>query len=100
MKKKAQTEVQPMQVDPKFLQELLQNQAKEKKNIIRLHYHPEQIKQSLKDMREFAEEEEMKNLFEDLDILTNWALARLPLVKPEDLETSEETKEDNDKGEH
>ena len=67
----------------------LQEQAKAvlekmkgEKKIIRLHHLPDAIKQSIKDLQEMSEEEDMKNLFEDIGILVEWALKRLPIVPP------------------
>lgn len=55
-----------------------------KKKILRLHLHPEQIKKSIKDLIEFSEDDFSKFLFEDIDLLVNWALGKLPLVPPEE----------------
>lgn len=57
-------------------------QMKGEKKIIRLHHLPDAIKQSIKDLQEMSEEEDMKNLFEDIGILVDWALKRLPLIPP------------------
>lgn len=69
--------------------EELQEQAKAvldkmkgEKKIIRLHHLPDAIKQSIRDLREMSEDENLKNLFEDIGVLVDWALARLPLVPP------------------
>lgn len=57
-------------------------QAKKEKKIIRLHHHPDAIKQSIRELKEMSEEEGMKNLFEDVEVLLDWAFARLPIVTP------------------
>jgi uncharacterized protein YydD (DUF2326 family) len=71
----------------------LQEQAKAvlekmkgEKKIIRLHHSPNAIKQSIKDLQEMSEDEDMKNLFEDIGILVEWALKRLPIVPPKEKE--------------
>lgn len=68
------------------LQELAREAYEKAKNkerrIIKLHCLPSAIKQSIKDLREMSEDENMKNLFEDIGVLVDWALDRLPLVPP------------------
>lgn len=71
----------------------LQEQAKAvlekmkgEKKIIRLHHLPNAIKQSIKDLQEMSEDDDMKNLFEDIGILVEWALKRLPIVPPKEKE--------------
>ncbi len=71
----------------------LQEQAKAvlekmkgEKKIIRLHHLPNAIRQSIMDLREMSEDEDMKNLFEDIGILVDWALKRLPIVPPKEKE--------------
>ena len=58
-------------------------QMKGEKKIIRLHHLPDAIKQSIKDLQEMSEEEDMKNLFEDIGVLVDGALKRLPIVPPQ-----------------
>lgn len=53
-----------------------------KKKLIALHYHPDAIKKSIKELGEIAEEDKIKMLFEDISVLVNWALDRLPLAEP------------------
>jgi hypothetical protein len=38
------------------------------------------------DLREMSEDEDMKNLFEDIGVLVDWALKRLPIVPPKEKE--------------
>ena len=71
----------------------LQEQAKAvlekmkgEKKIIRLHHLPNAIRQSIMDLREMSEDEDMKNLFEDIGVLVDWALKRLPIVPPKEKE--------------
>ena len=63
--------------------------SKKEKKIIRLHHHPDAIKQSIKELSVMSEDDEMKNLFEDILILVEWALARLPIVPPPTKEEDE-----------
>ena len=74
----------------------LQEQAKAvlekmkgEKKIIRLHHLPNAIKQSIKDLQEMSEDEDMKNLFEDIGVLVDWALKRLPIVPPKEKENEQ-----------
>lgn len=62
------------------------NQNKGERRVIALHYHPDQIRQSLKEMHDMAEEQEVKNLLVDVAVLVGWALDRLPLVAPPEAE--------------
>lgn len=57
-------------------------QMKGEKKIIRLHHLPNAIRQSIMDLRDMSEDEDMKNLFEDIGVLVDWALKRLPIVPP------------------
>lgn len=77
------------EVNAEIIKKALEEQAKKKK-IIKLHLHPEAIKQGIADLKEWAETEDIKNLFEDIEVLVNWALKRLPLVPPEKKEDGEE----------
>ena len=55
----------------------------QKGKIIALHNHPKAIMSSLDALvKEAGEDMMLKNLFEDISVLTAWALARLPLVPP------------------
>lgn len=54
----------------------------QQKRLIKLHLHPDAIKQGLKEIIEVADDEGLKFLFEDCLTLVTWALARLPLVPP------------------
>ena len=81
----------------------LQEQAKAvlkqmngEKKIIRLHHLPNAIKQSIKDLQEMSEDEDMKNLFEDIEVLCTWALQRLPLVAPPKKEDQPESQPSSD----
>lgn len=74
----------------------LQEQAKAvlekmkgEKKIIRLHHLPNAIRQSIMDLRDMSEDEDMKNLFEDIGILVDWALKRLPIVPPKEKENEQ-----------
>lgn len=74
-----------MTEEEKNLQEMAKKvveQAKKERKIIKLHYLPDAIKQSITDLKEMAEGEQMKNLFEDIAVLVDWALKRLPIVPP------------------
>lgn len=64
-------------------------QMKGEKKIIRLHHLPNAIKQSIKDLQEMSEDEDMKNLFEDIGVLVDWALKRLPIVPPKEKENEQ-----------
>lgn len=63
--------------------------AKGEKKIIRLHHLPNAIRQSIMDLRDMSEDEDMKNLFEDIGILVDWALKRLPIVPPKEKENEQ-----------
>lgn len=53
------------------------------KKIIALHHHPKAITQALDSLVEEAKDDVvLKTLFEDIRVLTHWALARLPMVEP------------------
>lgn len=71
------------EIEAKALKEIAEEKAK-RKRIIRLHYLPNAIKQSIKDLKETSEQGELKNLFEDIEVLVTWALDRLPLVVPKE----------------
>lgn len=63
------------------------------RKIIALHYHPEQIKASLHDLKEETKgEKQINDLFTDIEVLVHWALARLPLVPPPTKKAEGETK--------
>ena len=54
-----------------------------KKKLLALHYHPDAIRENVKGLVEMSEEQpELRPLFEDIKVLVNWALDRLPLVAP------------------
>ena len=53
------------------------------RKIIALHHHPKAITQALDSLVEEAKDNViLKTLFEDIRVLTHWALARLPMVEP------------------
>ena len=53
------------------------------RKIIALHHHPKAITQALDSLVEEAKDDViLKTLFEDIRVLTHWALARLPMVEP------------------
>lgn len=53
------------------------------RRIIALHHHPKAITQALDALVEEAKDNlPLKDLFEDIRVLTHWALARLPMVAP------------------
>lgn len=52
------------------------------KKLLALHYHPNAIRENVKDLKEMSEDPAIKNLFQDIEVLVNWALDRLPLAKP------------------
>ena len=54
-----------------------------KKKLLPLHYHPDAIRENVKGLVEMsAEQKELQPLFEDIQVLVNWALDRLPLAAP------------------
>ena len=65
-----------------------------KKKLLALHFHPDAIRENIKDMVEMsAEQPELRPLFEDIQVLVNWALDRLPLATPpkeKEVQSSEE----------
>ena len=65
-----------------------------KKNLLALHFHPDAIRENVKDMVEMsADQKEIHPLFEDIQVLVNWALDRLPLATPpkeNEVQSSEE----------
>lgn len=64
------------------------------RKVIALHHHPKAITQALDALVEEAKDNPpLKGLFEDIRVLTHWALARLPMVEPpkEKPSTSEES---------
>lgn len=65
--------------------------ANGEKRIIALHNHPEMIKVALKTLKEEAKgEQQVLDLFTDIEVLVHWALARLPLVPPPDAKSAPE----------
>ena len=53
------------------------------KKIIALHHHPKAITNALDELvKEAGNDPMLKDLFEDIRVLTHWALARLPMVEP------------------
>ena len=69
-------------------------QGERKKKLLALHFHPDAIRENVKDMVEMsAEQPELRPLFEDIQVLVNWALDRLPLATPpkeKEVQSSEE----------
>lgn len=64
------------------------------RKVIALHHHPKAITHALNALVEEAKDNPpLKGLFEDIRVLTHWALARLPMVEPpkEKPSTSEES---------
>lgn len=58
-------------------------QGERKKKVLALHFHPDAIRENIKGMVEMsAEQPELRPLFEDIQVLVNWALDRLPLATP------------------
>ena len=58
-------------------------QGERKKKLLALHFHPDAIRENIKGMVEMsAEQPELRPLFEDIQVLVNWALDRLPLATP------------------
>lgn len=55
---------------------------KREKRLLALHYHPDAIKANIKELKEMADEQPIKDLFEDIGVLVEWALQRLPLAAP------------------
>ena len=54
-----------------------------KKKLLALHFHPDAIRENVKGLVEMsAEQKELQPLFEDIQVLVNWALDRLPLAAP------------------
>lgn len=53
------------------------------RKIIALHHHPKAITLALDNLVEETKNDViLKSLFEDIRVLTHWALARLPMVEP------------------
>ena len=53
------------------------------KKIIALHHHPKAITNALDELvKEAGNDPILQGLFEDIRVLTHWALARLPMVEP------------------
>lgn len=71
------------------------------KKIITLHHHPKAITNALDELVKEAEGDVIiKGLFEDIRVLTHWALARLPMVAPpKEKEKPSASEESNAKGE-
>ena len=69
-------------------------QGEKKKKLLALHFHPDAIRENIKGMVEMsAEQKELQPLFEDIEVLVNWALDRLPLATPpkeKEVQSSEE----------
>lgn len=69
-------------------------QGEKKKKLLALHFHPDAIRENIKGMVEMsAEQPELRPLFEDIQVLVNWALDRLPLATPpkeKEVQSSEE----------
>ena len=58
-------------------------QGERKKKLLALHFHPDAIRENVKGLVEMsAEQQELQPLFEDIQVLVNWALDRLPLATP------------------
>ena len=54
-----------------------------KQKLLALHFHPDAIRENVKGLVEMsAEQKELQPLFEDIKVLVNWALDRLPLAAP------------------
>ena len=69
-------------------------QGERKKKLLALHFHPDAIRENVKGLVEMsAEQKELQPLFEDIQVLVNWALDRLPLAAPpkeKEVQSSEE----------
>ena len=69
-------------------------QGERKKKLLALHFHPDAIRENVKGLVEMsAEQKELQPLFEDIQVLVNWALYRLPLAAPpkeKEVQSSEE----------
>ena len=69
-------------------------QGERKKKLLALHFHPDAIRENVKGLVEMsAEQPELRPLFEDIQVLVNWALDRLPLATPpkeKEVQSSEE----------
>ena len=69
-------------------------QGERKKKLLALHFHPDAIRENVKGLVEMsAEQKELQPLFEDIQVLVNWALVRLPLAAPpkeNEVQSSEE----------
>ena len=69
-------------------------QGEKKKKLLPLHFHPDAIRKDIKDMVEMsAEHPGLHPLFEDIEVIVNWALDRLTLVAPpkeKEVQSSEE----------
>ena len=69
-------------------------QGERKKKLLALHFHPDAIRENVKGLVEMsAEQKGLQPLFEDIQVLVNWALDRLPLATPpkeNEVQSSEE----------
>ena len=69
-------------------------QGERKKKLLALHFPPDAIRENVKGLVEMsAEQKELQPLFEDIQVLVNWALDRLPLATPpkeNEVQSSEE----------
>ena len=71
-------------------------QGERKKKLLALHFHPDAIRENIKGMVEMsAEQPELRPLFEDIQVLVNWALDRLPLATPPKEKEVQSSKEES-----
>ena len=68
----------------------------ENRKILMLHNHPKTIVAAIQDLKEMAEDNKVKNIFEDIEVLCTWALQRLPLVAPPKKEDQPESQPSSD----
>ena len=70
------------QPQPKVIPVITGIHKQGEKKIIALH-HPKAITNALDELvKEAGNDPMLKGLFEDIRVLTHWALARLPMVEP------------------
>ena len=72
-----------IQPQPKVIPVITGIHKQGEKKIIALHHHPKAITNALDELvKEAGNDPILQGLFEDIRVLTHWALARLPMVEP------------------
>ena len=88
--KKAKNKVVPI------IMGMTREKKEENRKILMLHNHPKTIVAAIQDLKEMAEDNKVKNIFEDIEVLCTWALQRLPLVVPPKKEDQPESQPSSD----